>query len=222
MPLFRGAAQAVKPPVMDEVTDKVFSGEARFMLGVVAMDALPPADLGEFAFAGRSNVGKSTLLNALMNRKGLARTSNTPGRTQELNFFDIGGHFRFVDLPGYGYARASRSKVQAWTALIFEYLRGRPNLLRVFVLVDSRHGLKPADERCMDSLDEAAVSYQLVLTKLDKIKDSEAQRRISEVTDMIAKRPAAHPEVLATSAETRAGIDAMRTAILDAASAWRG
>ncbi|MEM1379112.1 MAG: ribosome biogenesis GTP-binding protein YihA/YsxC [Pseudomonadota bacterium] len=207
---------------MTEPTAKIFSGEATFMLGAVNMAGLPPADLGEFAFAGRSNVGKSSLLNALMNRKGLARTSNTPGRTQEVNFFDIGGQFRFVDLPGYGYARASRSKVDTWTQLIFDYLRGRPNLLRVFVLIDSRHGLKPVDEECMDALDTAAVSYQVVLTKLDKIKPTAAAARQAEVSAQIAKRPAAFPTLLATSSEKKEGIAEMRAAILEALDAWRG
>lgn len=191
------------------------------MLGAVAMSGLPPADLGEFAFAGRSNVGKSSLLNALMNRKGLARTSNTPGRTQEVNFFDIGGQFRFVDLPGYGYARASRTKVDAWTDLIFEYLRGRPNLLRVFVLIDSRHGLKPVDEEGMSLLDEAAVSYQIILTKIDKIKESALPYRINDVQEGLAKHPAAHPNILATSSEKRDGIDDVRGEILQTLEGWR-
>lgn len=206
---------------MTQPTAKIFSGEATFMLGVVDMAGLPGTELGEFAFAGRSNVGKSSLLNALMNRKGLARTSNTPGRTQELNFFDIGGQFRFVDLPGYGYARASRTKVDAWTNLIFDYLRGRPNLLRVFVLVDSRHGLKPVDEEAMALLDEAAVSYQIVLTKIDKIKPTEADARIAEVEKAIAKRPAAFPAVLATSSQTRDGLEDLRATIVEQLAGWR-
>ncbi|MFC3301560.1 ribosome biogenesis GTP-binding protein YihA/YsxC [Parvularcula lutaonensis] len=207
---------------MSAPSGKIFSGEATFMLGAVNMAGLPPADLGEFAFAGRSNVGKSSLLNALMNRKGLARTSNTPGRTQEVNFFDIGGEFRLVDLPGYGYARASRSKVDAWTQLIFDYLRGRPNLLRVFVLIDSRHGIKPVDEEGMALLDEAAVSYQIVLTKLDKIKETKAAFRINEVTEQLAKRPAAHPRVLATSSEKGIGIKEVRGEMLEALRNWNG
>lgn len=206
---------------MTQPTAKIFSGEATFMLGVVNMAGLPNTQLGEFAFAGRSNVGKSSLLNALMNRKGLARTSNTPGRTQELNFFDIGGQFRFVDLPGYGYARASRTKVDAWTELIFDYLRGRPNLLRVFVLIDSRHGLKPVDEEAMALLDEAAVSYQIVLTKIDKIKPTQAAARIEEVEAAIAKRPAAFPTVVATSSEKREGLTDVRETILERLSGFR-
>lgn len=207
---------------MNQPSAKLFSGEATFMLGAVNMAGLPPADLGEFAFAGRSNVGKSSLLNALMNRKGLARTSNTPGRTQEVNFFDIGGQFRLVDLPGYGYARASRSKVDAWTQLIFDYLRGRPNLLRVFVLIDSRHGIKPVDEEGMALLDESAVSYQIVLTKLDKIKETKAAWRIGEVEEQLSKRPAAHPKVLATSSEKNIGIKEMRGEMIDVLRNWQG
>jgi GTP-binding protein len=206
----------------DTPSRKVFSGEATFMKGVVDIEGLPPANLGEFAFAGRSNVGKSSLLNALMNRKGLARTSNTPGRTQEVNFFDIGGHFRLVDLPGYGYARASRTKVDAWTDLIFDYLTGRPNLLRVFLLIDSRHGLKPVDKEAMDLLDEAAVSYQIILTKTDKIKETGVTFRVNEVTEALSKRPAAHPEVLATSSEKKKGLDELRGRMLEALDGWRG
>ncbi|MEO1041901.1 MAG: ribosome biogenesis GTP-binding protein YihA/YsxC [Pseudomonadota bacterium] len=205
---------------MAEPSSKIFSGEATFMKGVVAMEGLPPTDLGEFAFAGRSNVGKSSLLNALMNRKGLARTSNTPGRTQEVNLFDIGGQFRLVDLPGYGYARASRTKVEMWTNLIFDYLRGRPNLLRVFVLIDSRHGLKPVDKEGLSLLDDAAVSYQIVLTKIDKIKDSAIPYRINDVKEDLSKHPAAHPEVLATSSEKRKGLEDVREEILQALDGW--
>ena len=207
---------------MTGLSGKIFSGEATFMKGVVEMAGLPDMDLGEFAFAGRSNVGKSSLLNALMNRKGLARTSNTPGRTQEVNFFDIGGAFRLVDLPGYGYARASRSKVDAWTELIFDYLRGRPNLLRVFVLIDSRHGFKPVDEEAMGLLDEAAVSYQIVLTKLDKIKETAAAYRINEVSEHLLKRPAAHPAVLATSSEKNIGLKEVRAEMLTMVDGWQG
>ena len=207
---------------MAQASKKLFSGDATFMKGVVAMEGLPDTSLGEFAFAGRSNVGKSSLLNALMKRKGLARTSNTPGRTQEVNFFDIGGQFRFVDLPGYGYARASRTKVDAWTELIFDYLRGRPNLLRVFVLIDSRHGLKPVDEEGMALLDEAAVSYQVILTKIDKIKETALAYRLNEVSEQLSKRPAAFPEVLASSSEKGKGLDQVRGTVLSTVNDWRG
>ena len=207
---------------MAQASKKLFSGDATFMKGVVAMDGLPDTSLGEFAFAGRSNVGKSSLLNALMKRKGLARTSNTPGRTQEVNFFAIGGQFRFVDLPGYGYARASRTKVDAWTELIFDYLRGRPNLLRVFVLIDSRHGLKPVDEEGMALLDEAAVSYQVILTKIDKIKETALAYRLNEVSEQLSKRPAAFPEVLASSSEKGKGLDQVRGTVLSTVNDWRG
>ncbi|ADM10675.1 GTP-binding protein [Parvularcula bermudensis HTCC2503] len=195
---------------LSEDARKLFRGDCQFMLGVTTMAALPPPDLPEFAFAGRSNVGKSSLINRLTGRKALARTSNTPGRTRELNFFDLGGRLRLVDLPGYGYAKASRSAVESWTGLTRDFLRGRPNLRRVHILVDSRHGLKPVDEETMSLLDESAVPYQLVLTKIDKIKPTEAARRIKAVGEAIGRRPAAHPDIIATSSETGDGIAALR------------
>ena len=197
----------------EEAARKLFAGPAEFMLGVTTIAALPPPDLPEVAFAGRSNVGKSSLLNALVGRKALARTSNTPGRTRELNFFQLGDTMRLVDLPGYGYAKASRSEVQSWTGLTLDYLRGRAPLRRACVLIDSRHGLKPVDAETMDTLDEAAVPYQVILTKTDKIKPTAAEATRRAVADAIAKRPAAHPDVLLTSSQKSEGLAELRTAL---------
>ncbi|MEM8811937.1 MAG: ribosome biogenesis GTP-binding protein YihA/YsxC [Pseudomonadota bacterium] len=189
-------------------------GTWTFLLGVRSMDQLPAADLVEVAFAGRSNVGKSSLINAVTRKKGLARTSNTPGRTQELNFFLYDDPaFRIVDLPGYGYAAAPKSAVDAWTRLTNAYLRGRPNLRRVFLLIDARHGLKANDLAVMDALDSAAVAYQVVLTKSDKVKPPALAAVETRTTESLAKRPAAHPEILMTSSEKGDGIDAVRDAI---------
>ncbi len=188
----------------------LFAQDCTFMLGVVKMDGLPDEGPPEVAFAGRSNVGKSTLLNALTNQKGLARASNTPGRTREINFFDLGGKMHLVDLPGYGYARASRKEADAWNALTRDFLRGRSVLRRVCLLVDARHGLKPSDIEVMDGLDEAAVIYQIVLTKADKIKPTALEVLLAETVLRIARRPAAHPSVRATSSQTGFGIDLLR------------
>lgn len=189
------------------------------------MRFLPPEGPPEIAFAGRSNVGKSSLINALVGMKGLARTSNTPGRTQELNYFVPDGYsgaasdlppLALVDMPGYGFAKAPKDEVDRWTRLVFDYLRGRVTLKRVYLLIDARHGVKTIDGEVMDLLDKAAVSYQLVLTKTDKIKPPAVDRLVAETLDRIRKRPAAYPEVIATSAEKGLGIDELRMAILRA------
>ena len=185
-----------------------------FIRGVPAMKFLPPEGPLEVAFAGRSNVGKSSLINALVGMKDLARTSNTPGRTQELNIFEGGeGALRIVDMPGYGFAQAPRDKVQAWTKLIHAYLTGRPNLRRVYVLIDGRHGPRANDLTVMNELDKSAVSYQIIMTKADKPSVSELQEAETATRAAIAKRPAAHPELIVTSSETKFGIDILRAEI---------
>lgn len=189
---------------------KLFAGPCDFMLGVVSMQTLPDPDLPEVAFAGRSNVGKSSLLNALTGRKTLARTSNTPGRTRELNFFDLAARLRLVDLPGYGYARASKTQVAAWQGLINDYLRGRANLRRVCMLIDSRHGLKPVDLEIMSLLDVAAVPYQIIFTKSDKVKPTELSTLVQHITKILAKRPAAFPVLRTTSSTKGDGIADLR------------
>lgn len=191
----------------------LFAGPIEFERGVVGMEHLPDASLPEIAFAGRSNVGKSSLVNAVTGRKKLARASTEPGRTRELNFFRVGDTLRLVDLPGYGYAKAGKADIDRWTTLTRDYLRGRPSLKRVIVLIDSRHGLKPHDRDVMDVLDTAAVNYQVVLTKGDKPKPTELEACVAATRDAIRKRPAAHPEVIATSAETGMGIEVLRAEI---------
>lgn len=193
-----------------EAARKLFQGEARFLWEAKALDNLPPPDLPEIAFAGRSNVGKSSLINALLGRKDLARASNTPGRTQSLVFFDLAERLRIVDLPGYGYARASKTKVRDWTRLTQDFLRGRAKLARLCLLIDARHGFKPSDHDMMAMLDDAALSYQVVLTKRDKLKAAEAERVLAATTAAAAKRRAAHPVVLMTSSESGAGLPELR------------
>jgi len=199
----------------DEALEKgrlLFAGETTFLKGVVAMDGLPPADRLEVCFAGRSNVGKSSLINALTGRKGLARASNTPGRTQEINFFTA-GELYVVDLPGYGFANAPVAVVAKWQALLKNYLQGRPTLRRVFVLIDARHGAKAVDEEIMTLLDRAAVTFQVVMTKVDKVKGDALDASMAATRAAMAKHPAAYPELILTSSEKGEGITALRAVI---------
>jgi len=197
-----------------ETGRKLFAGEWDFIAGAASAEALPPAGKIEIAFAGRSNVGKSSLLNALTGRKALARVSNTPGRTQQINFFTSSGELVIADLPGYGFASAPRKQINQWTALVRGYLGGRRGLARVFVLVDSRHGLKPSDEEIFGFLDRAAVSYAVVLTKIDAIKPQEIVTRVAATEAAIKKRPAAFPVVFAVSSQEALGIAELRGAIV--------
>ena len=201
-----------------EAARRLFAGPVTFLKSAPGLEFLPEPTVPEVAFAGRSNVGKSTLINALVNRSGLARTSNTPGRTQELNLFDVGLPltFRLVDMPGYGFAKAPKDIVRRWKYLVNDYLRGRAVLSRVLVLVDSRHGLKDVDRELMGMLDKAAVSYQLVLTKSDKIKASTLAEVLEQTQAEARKHVAAFPELLSTSAELGGGIPELRAAVLDA------
>jgi GTP-binding protein len=196
-----------------EAGRRLFAGEWRFVAAAGTPASLPLMRGVEIAFAGRSNVGKSSLINSLTGRKNLARISRTPGRTQELVFFAGGDGLSVVDMPGYGYAAAAKSKIEAWTALIGAFLRGRSNLARVYVLVDARHGLKSTDKPALDALSQVAVSHQVVLTKCDELKPSELASRIAEVEAALAKRPAAFPAVLATSSHAGTGIPEFRAAI---------
>jgi len=191
----------------------LFAGETEFLKGVVAMDGLPPADRMEVCFAGRSNVGKSSLINALTGRKGLARASNTPGRTQEINFFTAAESHYLVDLPGYGFANAPLAVVEKWQRLLKQYLSGRQSLRRAFVLIDSRHGIKKVDEDIMDLLDKSAVTFQAILTKADKVKEKEREKVIEQVREKLAKHPAAYPELIVTSSEKGWGIETLRALI---------
>ena len=193
--------------------EQLFRLPCVFVKGVVNEAGFPDDMLPEVAFAGRSNVGKSSLLNAMIGQKALARTSNTPGRTRELNYFRLGDALHIVDMPGYGYARASKSMVAGWQRLVYDYLRGRLQLKRIFLLIDSRHGIKPNDTEAMKLMDKSAVSYQIVLTKTDKLKSQELDKVTASTLTQIAKHPAAYPEIIATSAEKKTGIDDLRQAV---------
>ncbi|MET4102319.1 GTP-binding protein [Roseovarius sp. MBR-78] len=196
-----------------EAGRRLFAGPVEFLKGVVAMSGLPPADRTELCFAGRSNVGKSSLINALTGRKALARASNTPGRTQEVNFFTLGDSHYLVDLPGYGFANAPVDVVRKWQALLKTYLSGRANLRRAFVLVDARHGIKPVDEEIMALLDRAAVPFQCVLTKTDKIGAEARDSVLAQVRARLAPHPAAYPELILTSSEKGEGLATLRATI---------
>ena len=207
-------------PLYDEETLEaarvLFARQASFLMGAVSIDGLPAGDLPEVAFAGRSNVGKSSLINALVGHKHLARASNEPGRTRELNFFVLDDKLRLVDLPGYGWARASKVEVKKFQNLGRDFLRGRANLKRAYLLIDARHGLKEVDKEPMDAFDKAAVSYQIVLTKADKLKPSEVEAVRLRTEAAIRKRPAAHPRVLATSSEKGTGLPELRAELMAA------
>jgi len=199
----------------------LFAQECTFVAGIERIDGLPPFTLPEIAFAGRSNVGKSSLLNALTGRLSLARVSNTPGRTRQLNFFDLGGRLQLVDMPGYGYAEASKASIKRWEALIDAYLLGRPTLQRVMVLVDGRHGLKPGDTKLMKTLDERAVSYQVIVTKGDHPKRDELEKVTGKIAEGLKKHVAAHPDIVVTSSTTGLGIPELRARLAKLAEPTR-
>lgn len=214
----QGEAEAFSAAAI-EAGRLLFAQECRFTWGAAALDGLPPAGLPEIAFAGRSNVGKSSLVNALTGRKTLARISHTPGRTQQLNFFDLGGRLSLVDLPGYGYAKVSKSLVKSWTDTLKGYLRGRATLRRAMVLIDGRHGIKPSDAEILKLLDDTAVATRVVLTKMDKVGKGERERRIPEVEAALKCHPAAFPRVLLTSSDSGEGIPELRAFLAEIAQA---
>ncbi|MEM7651151.1 MAG: ribosome biogenesis GTP-binding protein YihA/YsxC [Pseudomonadota bacterium] len=200
-------------PADIEEARKLFAGPCDFMLGVAGLNQLPDADRPEIAFAGRSNVGKSSLVNALTNRKTLANTSHTPGRTQQLNYFNLGDRINMVDMPGYGYAKVSKTQREEWTQLIYDYLRGRATLRCVFILIDSRHGLKESDLELMKMLDETAVQYRIILTKTDKVKRQELEKTSEKIVTKLKKHAAAFPSILSTSAHKGMGLPEFRAVI---------
>lgn len=197
-------------PILLKKAENLFRGPCHFVMGADAPERIPPPTVGEIAFSGRSNVGKSSLINALTDRKGLARASNTPGRTQQINFFDLDGKVHLVDLPGYGYAAAPGAKVDAWNDMVQDYLRHRQTLKRVCLLVDARHGLKDSDRAAMEMLEDARVPYAIVLTKADKVKQDALQKCIESVAVELAEKPSAHPQCFSTSAEKKLGIGELR------------
>jgi len=209
---------AERPPEEIEAARKLFAGPCDFVSGAASVESLPPATRPEIAFAGRSNVGKSSLVNALTGRRTLARVSAKPGHTRQVNFFDLAGRLLLVDLPGYGFAQVSRSMKETWQDLASAYLRGRPTLKRVCLLIDSRHGVKDSDRETMKNLDSAAVSYQLILTKVDQLKTADVPRAVAAAEAVARKHGAAHPEVLPTSSESGFGIAELRAEIMAVAA----